>query len=265
MKCHPFTGLIRFLYMSLFVTFTHTAFSQEDLTEKTYHFNGNVSITNNGFSLIPTFSLGKPAALAELSIGGNRFSFDPQFRFDLDGLKPWSFIFIWRYKMIQTEKFQMRIGAHLPAISFQERTIQVNGSTRQQVIPYRFFTPELIPTYTISKNISVGAYYIWGIGLEKEDQTKNTQFVALRAYFNDIRLNEQFRLTWHPQIYYLSLDGTDGIYAAQSLALAHEKIPFSISSMMNVKLQSDIDTKDFAWTISLVYTFKNQYKKAKRS
>lgn len=57
-----------------------------DTPERVYHFNGTVSVTNNGFSFIPLFSLGKPAAVVNLSVGGNRFSFDPQFRFDLDGL-----------------------------------------------------------------------------------------------------------------------------------------------------------------------------------
>jgi hypothetical protein len=35
-----------------------------------YHFTGNVSVTNNGFSLIPTFSLGKPALISTFSMGG---------------------------------------------------------------------------------------------------------------------------------------------------------------------------------------------------
>ena len=121
----------------LHIAFAHPSFSQEESSGKVYHFNGNVSVTNNGFSFIPTCSLGKPATIADLSIGGKRFSFDPQFRFDLKKLKPWSFIFIWRYKVVQSEKFQLITGVHLPAISFLRQTIDVNGVSVGQIYTQR--------------------------------------------------------------------------------------------------------------------------------
>jgi len=63
----------------------HPANAQEAKALKAYHFNGNISVTNNGFSFIPTFSLSKPTTIVDLSVGGKKFSFDPQFRFDFDG------------------------------------------------------------------------------------------------------------------------------------------------------------------------------------
>ncbi len=253
---------VSFCLMILFMTTcSQVAFSQDEVAKKTYHFNGNVSVTNNGFSFIPTFSLGKPAFVSELSVGGKKFSFDPQFRFDLDGLKPWSFIFIWRYKAINTDKFQMRVGAHLPAISFRERNYVMNGVTKEQLIPIRFITPELIPTYKLTDKVSLGIYYIWGIGLEKEDQTKNTQFASFRAYLTNIKLTQQVFLKWTPQFYYINLDGTDGIYTAHAITLAHKKFPVSISSTMNIEIDSDVPSKDFDWNISLIYSFKNEFHK----
>ena len=46
---------------------------------------------------IPLFSLENHKTV-NLSVTGKRFSFDPQLRFDLDGLKPWSLLFGWNYK-----------------------------------------------------------------------------------------------------------------------------------------------------------------------
>ena len=65
--------------------------AQDQSDSKKLLFSGKINLTNNGFSFIPLFSLGKPATTVNLSVGGKRFSFDPQFRFDLDGMKPWSF------------------------------------------------------------------------------------------------------------------------------------------------------------------------------
>ena len=232
-----------------------------DSLKGVYHFKGNVSLTNNGFSFIPTFSLGKPATVANLSIGGDRFSFDPQFRFDLAGLKPWSFIFIWRYKVVETNKFQLKAGMHLPAYSFREQSFEVEGGAETRLIPYRVMAAELLPTYAISGHVSIGAYYIHGFALEEFDPTKHIDFLSFRAYVSELRLSKQLYLNWNPEVYYLNMFGVDGFYAAHTLSVGHQKWPLSLSTTMNVKINSDVDSKDFDWNISLVYSFSHEFTK----
>lgn len=137
----------------------------------------------------------------------------------------------------------------------------VNGEPRERTIPYRYFTPELTTTYMLSGKVGIGLYYLYGLGMEKQDQTRNMHFISLRAYFNRISPGQKLFFNWNPQVYYLNMDGAGGYYAAQSIELGHQKIPVSISSMMNVKLKSDIDTKDFDWNIGLVYSFGGQFTK----
>ena len=74
-----------------------------DSIQTTYHISGAASATNNGISLLPMFTLGKPAAIFDLSVGNERLAFEPQFRFSLEG-KPWSFIFWFRYKAVNTSR-----------------------------------------------------------------------------------------------------------------------------------------------------------------
>jgi len=51
------------LLVFLLSIFTHFAFSQKVDSIKTIHrLGGAVTVTNNGISLLPTFSLGKPAS-----------------------------------------------------------------------------------------------------------------------------------------------------------------------------------------------------------
>lgn len=251
-------GTIKSILLLFFLMISWYAFSQETSTDNSYHIDGDVSVTNNGFSFIPSFSLGKPATILNLSVGGKRFSFDPQFRFDLDGIKPWSLIFIWRYKLVDHEKFQIKLGAHLPSLSFREETVQSNGMSREKNVAQRFLAPELTISYKLSENISVGAYYIYGWGLEKVDQPKNTHFLSLRSSFNNLRLSKKVFLKWSPQIYYLYVDSKYGFYVAHSLTLNHKDLPISLSTTMNKVLQSDVASKDFDWNISLIYSFSNQ-------
>jgi hypothetical protein len=75
-----------------FLSWAQISFSQKvDSTKKINHFGASVSVTNNGIAFVPAFSLGRPAVVFDLS-AGRKLSFDPQFRFALDG-KPWAFFF----------------------------------------------------------------------------------------------------------------------------------------------------------------------------
>jgi hypothetical protein len=130
----------------------------------------------------------------------------------------------------------------------------------QEAIQARRFFPvvEAIPSYKLSKNINLGIYYLYSVGLEK-DLTKNNHFVSLQPGFHYIPLVKQFYLRFYPQFYYLKLDENDGVYVAGSLTLARRKFPFSISAMMNKAIDSTIPAKDFDWNVSLNYAFGRNY------
>jgi hypothetical protein len=68
--------------------------------------SGNLNISNNGLSLFPNFSLGRPAAIVNMSVGARGFSFEPELRWGLDG-KPWSYIYWLRYRTKSTNKFTL--------------------------------------------------------------------------------------------------------------------------------------------------------------
>lgn len=66
--------------------------SQEDIKHFLDDFRGTASITQNGISLIPSFSLGDPALIFDIKMTKGRSSFEPDMRFALEG-KPWAFVF----------------------------------------------------------------------------------------------------------------------------------------------------------------------------
>ena len=134
------------------------SFSQEgDNVKDPYNFGGAVSLTNNGISLIPNLTLGKPAAVFD-TIVGRRLTFEPQFRFALEG-KPWSFILWWRYKLHEGEKFRLNVGAH-PAFAFHTNTFDVDNTDKDYITVNRYLAGEIYPSYSISKNINTGIYFL---------------------------------------------------------------------------------------------------------
>ena len=231
-----------------------TSFAQSlDSTNKEYHFSGTASVTNNGISFIPTFSIGKPASIVILSMGSKKFSFEPEFRASLEG-KPWSVILWGRYKIVNGNKFKFHIGAH-PAISFRTILATVDGKNMEVIQGQRFLAGEMAPSFMINKNISIGAYYLVSKGFE-DNSSKSNNFITLNSSISNINLSNGVFLRFAPQIYYLKMDKDDGYYVSSILSLSKKNSPLSISALMNKVIRTNIaGSKDFSWNVSLVYSF----------
>lgn len=255
-----YTSYLKLIFFNLgisilFVILSHGVFGQNK--DSTFFFRGALSVTHNGFSFIPSFSLGKPAAVLETAIGNKRLSFEPQFRFALEG-KPWSFIFIYRYKLINKDKFQLTVGGHLPAIVFVTRQATINGVTKDVSVSQRFLAVELAPTYELTEKVSVGMYLLQGHGFQN-DAVQNSNFIGARANFSDLKLTERIFMRITPQLYYLRTDDLDGFYATYTLHIEMKEFPLSISNIVNKAIHSEIPAKDFDWNVSLVYTLEKDY------
>lgn len=248
------------LFFTLFLPRNAAIAQSSDSTKQVLNFSGTINANSNGFSFVPTFSLGKPAVQTGFNISRNRrLSFHPQFWYSMLDYKPWSFIFIWRYQLVKQDKFQLVLGTHAPAINFKSATVSEDGVVKDVIKARRFYPAlEIIPVYQIKKDVSLSIYYLFGTGIESEVTSKN-HFLSFRADFNDIPLTKQLYLKLNPQFYYLKIDDADGIYLAGSLGLAHRKWPFSVSTMMNKALKSDVNASDFEWNVGLTWAFGKNF------
>lgn len=237
-------------------------------TEEEIHFlddfRGTASITQNGISLVPSFSLGEPAAIFDIKMIKGKFSFEPDLRFALEG-KPWSFLFWFRYKAIEKERFSLRIGAH-PAMNFRTVNIIRNGQAEDLIETRRYLAAEIAPNYNISDRVSVGMYYLRGQGFD--EGVKTTNFLVLNSSFTNLFISKHYYLNITPQVYYLTTDDDRGYYMASFITLARKDFPLSVSSILNKAIDTEIVPEDdFTWNISLNYSFggnrKVSYEKLK--
>lgn len=233
----------------------HPAFAQDaDSTRSGTEVAGSVSITTKGISTIPSLTLGRPAAIFDVAIRRGDLSFEPQFRFGLDG-KPWSFLFWWRYRLLEGEKLQVNVGAH-PAISFRVMPVSTEGVPRNVIAARRSLAGELNPSYAVSSHLRVGMYYLYSYGVE-EDVTKNTHFLSLRASLTSAGLSDQYIVRLAPQLYYLRMDDRDGLYLNSGLTLAKRGFPLPVSAMVNKVVQTRILAgEDFLWNVSVNYSIR---------
>lgn len=256
---HLYPRRLRYLIVAtavvIFSVINLKAFSQQK--DSTFFFHTDVSVTNNGFSIVPAFTLGKPAAYLDMRMGNKRLSFEPQFRYALEG-RPWSLIFIYRYKAIIKPKFQLTFGSHLPGLNFITRPVTINGIEDNLSVARRFLAAEIIPTYKIKSNISVGFYYLRGHAFQKSGP-QNTNFLSLQGSFTKITLVGKTYFNFNPQVFYLKVDNTDGFYVNASATFGVRGFPVTISGIVNKAIESDIPAKDFDWNVSLIYTLDRNF------
>lgn len=236
------------------ILYINSCYAQRD---STFFFRADLSVTNNGFSIIPAFTLGDPAGFLDMRMGNKRLSFEPQFRFTLEG-RPWSLVFIYRYKAIVKPRFQLTFGGHLPGLNFITRTVTVNGIDDELSVARRFLAAEIIPTYKISEKVSVGIYYLRGHGFQ-DHGPQISNFLALQGNFTKIKLAGKAYFSFSPQLFYLTVDADDGYYVNATTTLGVLNFPITISSIVNKAIESDIPANDFDWNISLIYTLDKQF------
>jgi hypothetical protein len=248
------------LYLLSIISIIASAQQNDDRTNRTTY-SGNVGLTTNGFSIVPSFSLNSPAVLTQLSWKKNNLSIEPDIRLT-PNLKKGSMLLWFRYQPVKSNQFNLRMGVH-PAVNFQGRQIVENGisSTINQL--RRFIAWELAPNLTIKHNWTVGVYYLQGNGLQK-DGPRTTHFVTLNTGITNIKAGNNLRLALFPAIYYLYLDGYEGRYFTATAALSHTKLPYSLESIINQTFTSNLPgNKNFMWCLTLKYNFKNTLQKIK--
>ncbi len=230
------------------------AYAQEADSERTLdNFSGSISVTNNGISTIPNLTLGEPAALLRMVAEKNGLSFEPEFRFALEG-RPWAFLFWWRYDLLQRGRIRLDIGAH-PAISFRPYMFEEDGASKEIMEARRFIAGETLASYRLAPRARVALYFLASHGFE-ESAPDYIQYIRLNASVSGVEFRPGYFVSVDPQVYHLRIDDGTGFYFTLRTSLSSSSLPLSLSWMINTPLRSDIaGGGEFQWNASLTYSF----------
>ncbi len=217
-------------------------------------FSGNIHLTNKGISQIPSFTLGKPAVQFDLRLGKRRLTFEPQLRFATAG-KPWDFVFRWQYRMMQTDKFRLRVALN-SVLNFVTSTVTEEGEdeARDAIIGRRFVGGQILPEYSLTKNLSAGLLYLYATGIE-EGALRNLHFIVLNTRLSDIKVSREWTVALNTQLYQLIIDDERGTYFSPSAVLSRKGLPLSLSALVNKSLHTHIEGDSFIWSASVIYSY----------
>ena len=247
-----------FILPLLLVGLSPTLCAQEkdSSISKINRFGGAVTIQSKGISTIPNLTLGKPAIVFDM-VMGRRLTFEPQFRFSLEG-KPWAMVFWWRYKVLTSNKFTMDARANY-SLAFKTISDTSSGKSQEIIRTTRYLAGALSPNFQVNKYIGVGMYLFYTRGLEKYI-TQNTYMVSFRPSISNIPITNNIVARLGPEMYYLKMDDKDGVYLNTTFSISKKNSPFSVSALANRTLKTNIPADyDFLWNVSLIYTFNKQY------
>jgi len=222
-----------------------------DTTRRT-ETSGAITVTNKGISLIPSFTLGKPATIVDVAVTRGELAFEPQFKVGLDGY-PWAFLFWGRYRPNIGDRFRLVVGAH-PAVQFHRTPVTIGGTPHTVTTTNRYFVTELGPSVVFAKNVRAGLYWLDGHGLDR-DGAQHAHFVSLRSTVN-VPLGSTSFVQLLPQTYYLWQDRREAEYANGAMTLGDRRLPISLSAMVNRKLHGTLPTQDVLWNVSLMYSIR---------
>lgn len=238
---------------------SHTViFAQKDtatIETKEIDVSGTISVTDEGISTVPAISLGKPATIVQMSIG-NKLTFEPDLRFSLNA-KPWQFIFWLKYKLIEAEDFQLKLGVN-PSYNFFDIDNPEDTRDKTSTVIQKNTTFDLDVLYSYNDHLDFEFYYMYVYGFDApvSGLPTNIHYVNISSVFKELNLYSDFYLMVKPQLYFLQIDHDHGFYAATDINISKKRFPFSISSTFNKHIATEITgNPDPNWNISLVYSF----------
>jgi hypothetical protein len=219
--------------------------------DKAWHVNGVISVTNNGISPVPAFSLGKPALMTSFFIKKGGFTFSPELNYGSDG-KPWTVNQWFRYQW-HKGKMTYRTGfSH--ALYFGRETVLRDNQNVVIAKLNQYAALEWGLTYHLSAKNSISLTYWNSYGLDY-GAIKSGHFVSLSGTFSQIPMSESVFLQLRPNLFYLNNTAPfNGLFASTIASVSHKKYPFSLFVQGVQPIQSVPSIKP-NWNYGLNYIF----------
>jgi len=224
-------------------------FSQENVQVNKWTFSGSFSINSNGINPIPAFSLGKAAAIANLSISKGWFNYEPGLAYAFDA-KPWYVDNWFHIYLVRKPVFKLRTGVNF-SMFFMEKTVSgekfLNGD--------RYLTGEIAGIFTLPGNTNIWLMYWNDNGQERG--TINGHYFNLFIEKTDINAGDEFRLAASLQIFMLQYTANnDGFFISPKLTFTRNKFPLALYTQANIPVTTNmLPAPKFQWNIGLAYIF----------
>ena len=223
--------------------------SNPDTLKTPLSIHGNIQLTNNAISPVPSFSLGKPALLTTLYLQKGRFTFSPEFNFDLEA-KPWSVNTWLRYQVIHQKKWDFALGNNFSL--FFKKNNPALTKEEFQLQRYQAFEFNLGYHFTKMRGVNL---MLWKSQSLDEVGIKRGFFMMFVAQMGDLYNGKNIRLGIRPSLFVIDNSAPfTGYFASQISTIYFKKLPLNVSFQTVHPLHTEPETK-FNWNLGLNFQF----------
>jgi len=241
----------------MFFCLSASCFSQEpdSLKKPGLEARATFSINSTGIASIPAFSLDKPAVMASVFLGKNRFSYEPTLAYGLD-LRPW-FIDNWlNYKLVRRPVFELTAGFNISTFGSKYPVAVTDENAENETIwqAQRYFAFALTGVYKVSPNNTLTVAYWNDRG--QDPGTIKGHFFNLVGERSGIGIGKNVLISAALQIFYIDYDGNnDGLFVAPKISSSLRNSPFALFFQASQAITSNIEPfPGFRWNLGLSYT-----------
>ena len=244
------------IYLSVFGAQDSTV-SLQDTLYKPWKATHILEVNNNGISIVPAFSLGRPAMMYLGRIGNERFQFEPEVRMSYDA-EPWSMIFWARYKAPQIGKWSFTAATQY-ALLYAPVENDINGTIVRSFMSNRYTAVQGTAYRPLKNNFGFSAYSLAAVGMDKGASLSPVVLTGVVLIAPNFNLGP-IALNLRPQLYHLNMRGPQGIFYAVNYKLPINK-EWSITGIITQPIIKDeeLTVAPFIWNIGLNYTLNHTH------
>ena len=214
---------------------------------------------NNGVSIVPAFSLGRPAVMYLGRFSKKNWSMEPEVRMSYDG-QPWSMILWSRYTLPKIGEWDLTVAPHVAMLYAPVEDV-VDGTLMQSFDSNRYAALQGTAFRPLGDGFGISAYGLAAIGLDKGASTDPVILSGIVGVTPNIEFGP-IALNLRPQLYYLNMRGPSGIFYAVNYTIPIQK-EWSITGIVTQPIVKNdgLEVSSFIWNIGLSYAVKHQHQR----
>lgn len=257
---HVFAILSLFLSIFMKGEVTDSLSTPPDTVLHPWTANHTFNATSNGISIVPAFSLGRPALIYTSSYGNGTFRLEPEIRMSYDG-EPWSTLLWGRYILPKTRGWQFTTAAHY-ALLFSPEEDLINGTLTRSYRANRYLGFQATASHELGKSFKINAFSLLARGWFKGASPHLVQLHALSLSTPDLPAG-QLKLNVRPQLYVLNFAGPIGLFYSANYSLKMAKSKWSIDGMISQPLvkEADLTVANVVWNVGLSYNISHTHQR----
>jgi len=175
--------------------------AQKDSTRYKPELSGVITLTSNGISQIPAYSLDKPAISAFFYLKLKRFSYEPDINYGIDG-RPWGMGNSFMYLVADKKKLKFKSGLAL-GLAFSYPEVLQGGEMIKINKSERYLIAKFIPSYLISNKTTLSINY-WNAHNLEQKSINSINFLSAVLSILNVSVSQRIYCSIFPQIFYLS-------------------------------------------------------------